>query len=104
MGSIAMDKMGDIAIGYSVSSASVYPGIRYAGRVSSDPLNELGAEATVYSGSGSQSSGARWGDYTSMSVDPADDCTMWYTGEYMGGSGAREWATRLFSFRFSACQ
>ena len=104
MGSIAMDKMGDIAIGYSVSSASVYPGIRYAGRVSSDPLNELGAEATVYSGSGSQSSGARWGDYTSMSVDPADDCTMWYTGEYMGGSGALEWATRLFSFRFSACQ
>jgi hypothetical protein len=104
MGSIAMDKMGDIAVGYSVSSASVYPGMRYTGRVSSDPLNALEAEATVYSGSGSQSSGARWGDYTSMSVDPADDCTMWYTGEYMAGSGALEWATRVFSFRFSACK
>ena len=104
MSSIAMDKMGDIAIGYSVSSASVYPGIRYAGRVSGDPLNRLETEVTIYNGSGSQSSGARWGDYPSMSLDPTDDCTMWYTGEYMAASGALDWATRLFSFRFAACQ
>ena len=104
MGSIAMDKMGDIAIGYSVSSASISPGIRYTGRVPGDALNSLEAEVTVSNGSGSQLSGARWGDYTSMSLDPSDDCTMWYTGEYMAATGALDWATRLFSFRFTACQ
>lgn len=101
MGSIAMDAMGDIAIGYSVSSSSVYPGIRYAGRVPSDPLNELQPEATIMDGSASQTRSSRWGDYTSMSVDPTDDCTMWYTGQYIPLTGT--WATRLFSFRFPEC-
>ena len=104
MGSIAMDKMGDIAIGYSVSSASLSPGIRYTGRVPGDPLNALETEAAIYYGSGSQSSGARWGDYTSMSLGPTDDCTLWYTGEYMAASGTLDWATRLYSFKFSSCQ
>ena len=103
MGSIAMDQVGDIAIGYNVSSASVYPGMRYTGRLSTDPLGTLEAEATIFSGSSSQASGARWGDYTSMSVDPVDDCTMWYTGEYVVSSAALEWATRLYSFKFPAC-
>ena len=103
MGSIAMDKMGDMAIGYSVSSSSIYPAIRYTGRVSTDPINVMETEAVIFSGIGSQTDGGRWGDYTSMSVDPADDCTMWYAGEYMAATGPLNWATRLFSFKFSSC-
>jgi hypothetical protein len=104
MGSIAMDKMGNMAIGYSASSATMYPAIRYTGRVSTDPLNSLETEAVIFSGTGSQTDGGRWGDYTSMSVDPADDCTLWYTGEYMVSTGPLNWATRLFSFKFTSCR
>ena len=103
MGSIAQDRMGNFALGYSVSSATMYPGIRYTGRVPSDPVNTLEAEVSLFSGSGSQTGGGRWGDYTSVSVDPTDDCTMWYTNEYMAGTGALNWATRLFSFKFPSC-
>jgi hypothetical protein len=103
MGSIAMDKLGDIALGYCVSSSSTYPGLRYTGRVPGDPLNKLQAETTIVDGSGSQTGEYRWGDYTSMSVDPTDDCTMWYAGEYMASTGGLNWTTRLFSFRFPAC-
>jgi hypothetical protein len=103
MGSIAMDKMADIAIGYSTSSATMYPSIRYTGRVPSDPLNTLEAEGTIFNGNGSQTGGGRWGDYTSMSMDPSDDCTMWYTGEYLASTGALTWATRIFAFKFPSC-
>jgi hypothetical protein len=103
MGSIAMDKMGNIAIGYSASSASIYPAIRYTGRVPTDPPNTLQTEGTIFNGNGSQTGGDRWGDYTSMSVDPSDDCTMWYTGEYLASTGALTWATRIFAFKFPSC-
>ena len=103
MGSIAQDRMGNFALGYSVSSSTMYPAIRYTGRVPSDPINTLEAEVTLFSGSGAQTGGGRWGDYTSVSVDPVDDCTMWYTNEYMAGTGALNWATRLFSFKFPSC-
>src|SRR5437667_7389614 len=114
MGSIAMDGAGDIALGYSVSSASIFPGIRFAGRVPSDPLGMLEAEATIIDGAGSQTRspcGAdpqppcpdRWGDYSSMSVDPVDDCTFWYTTEYLPWSASFNWRTRIASFQFPSC-
>jgi hypothetical protein len=104
MGSIAMDGMGDIAMGYSISETTAYPAVRYTGRVPTDPLGAMEMEATIFEGSGNQSDSDRWGDYTSMSVDPVDDCTMWYTGQYLAAVGSNNWATRLFSFQFPACQ
>ncbi|MDE3089177.1 MAG: hypothetical protein KGJ80_07310 [Chloroflexota bacterium] len=103
MGSIAMDGQGDLALGYSVSSGSVYPSIRYAGRLAGDPLGTLPqTEATLQAGSGSQTYTNRWGDYTSMSVDPVDDCTFWYTNQYyMAPNYGYNWHTRIGSFRFA---
>ncbi len=105
MPSIAMDKVGDMAVGYSVSSGSVYPSIRYTGRVPSDPLGTLEAENSIIEGSGSQLSNlSRWGDYSSMAIDPGDDCTFWYTTEYLQQSGTFNWNTRIASFKFPGCQ
>lgn len=87
MGSAAMDHNGDLAVGYSVSSASTFPSIRYAGRLASDPLGSLPqGEATLFAGSGVQSGVNRWGDYSNLAVDPTDDCTFWYTNEYNNSS------------------
>ncbi|MCA9976533.1 MAG: carboxypeptidase regulatory-like domain-containing protein, partial [Anaerolineales bacterium] len=104
MGSIAMDGSGNIALGYSVSSATTFPSIRYATRLRSDPLGTLQAEATMYDGAGSQTGIHRWGDYSSMSVDPADECTFWYTNEYhdVNDSGWN-WNTRVGTFRLPEC-
>jgi hypothetical protein len=106
MGSIAQDKQGNMAVGYSVSSSSMFPGIRYTGRLASDPLNTMQAEATMQNGGGSQKGSQlqRWGDYSAMSIDPVDDCTFWYTTEYLKATGAFNWSTRLASFRFPSCQ
>ena len=84
MGSAAMDQSGNMALGYSASSASTFPNINYAGRLASDSLNTLGqGEATLMTGTGGQTSGGnRWGDYSDMTIDPVDDCTFWYTQEY----------------------
>jgi hypothetical protein len=104
MGSIAMDKVGDIAVGYSVSSSSVFPSIRYTGRVPTDPLGVLQSESTIIIGGGSQLTNLnRWGDYSAMSVDPVDDCTFWYTTEYLKASGTFNWSTRIASFKFPGC-
>ncbi len=103
MGSIAMDRAGDIAVGYSVSSTSVFPGVRYTGRVPTDPLGSMQSEATIINGSGSQTGLSRWGDYSSMTIDPRDDCTFWYTQEYMQSTGSFNWRTRIGSFKFNAC-
>ena len=105
MPSLAVDKSGNMAIGYSVSSATVFPSIRYAGRLVNDPLNTLGqTETSLVAGTGSQTSGrgARWGDYASMSVDPVDDCTFWFTSEYYEVTGTN-WQTRIGSFKFPSC-
>ncbi len=103
MGSIAMDQMGDIALGYSVSSSSMYPAIRYTARLQSDPLNTLEAETSIIEGAGSEVGSNRWGDYSDMSIDPADDCTFWYTNEYFAASGDYNWHTRIASFSFPSC-
>ena len=104
MGSIAMDKGGNIAMGYSVSSASVFPSIRYTGRVPTDPLGTMQAENSILTGGGSQLSNlSRWGDYSALAVDPVDDCTFFYTTEYLKSSGTFNWSTRIASFKFPSC-
>ena len=103
MGSIAMDKQGNIALGYSVSSTSLFPSIRFTGRLATDPANSLQAEATLIAGSGSQTGSSRWGDYSAMSIDPADDCTFWYTQEYVQTTGSVPWQTRIGALRFPEC-
>ena len=84
IGSVAMDSAGNIAVGFSASSASLNPSSRYAGRLASDPLNSLAqGETDMFDGTGSQTGTSnRWGDYSAMTVDPVDDCTFWYTNEY----------------------
>jgi hypothetical protein len=104
MGSTAMDKGGNIAIGFSVSSPATFPSIRYAGRLASDPPGELSqGEVELIAGGGSQMGLRRWGDYSMMAVDPTDDCTFWYTQEYYATSSAAGWQTRIGSFKFPTC-
>jgi hypothetical protein len=102
--SVAMDKAGDIAMGYSVSSLTTDPSIRYTGRIPTDAIGTMESEKVIVSGTGVQSSsGNRWGDYSSMAMDPVDDCTFWYTSEYIKSSGSFNWSTRLASFKFTSC-
>lgn len=102
MGSIAMAENGNIALGYSVSSSTVYPSIRYTGRTANAPPGEMNVqEIEVMAGASSQTNIERWGDYSCMSVDPASDTTFWFTTEYMKGAG---WGTRIVSFDFSAIE
>jgi hypothetical protein len=110
MGSIAMDKKGDMGLGYSVvNGTTVYPGIRYTGRLAGDPLGQMTlGEGTIINGSGVQTTtNSRWGDYTAMTVDPVDDCTFWYVNEYYLTSGTaadgRPWHTRIASFKLPGC-
>lgn len=99
MGSIAMDKNGNIALGYSVSSTSTYPAVRFTGRRFNDPPGLMTIEEQeIIAGSGCQISNPRWGDYSSMSVDPVDDLTFWYTQQYIPISGTFTWHTRIASF------
>lgn len=108
MGSAAMDKKGNISLGYSVSNATdVFPGIRYTGRLSGDPLGQMTlGEGVIIKGSGVQTSlNARWGDYTTMSIDPTDDCTFWYLNEYIQDTSLSlaPWQTRVASFKLPGC-
>jgi hypothetical protein len=106
MGSVAMDKVGDIALGYSRSSAGVgdYPSIYYAGQTAGDPLGTTETEALIKQGSGSQYfSFDRWGDYSSMALDGNDSCTFWYTTEYYPVDGSFAWDTSLASLKFPKC-
>lgn len=113
MGSAAMDSAGNIVIGFSVSGASTFPSIRYAGRLVSDPAGEMSqGEGTIIAGTGNQTHPlARWGDYSGISVDPSPgqfggiDCDFWYTTEYIETSGSANWQTRVgaFSFAPGAC-
>jgi hypothetical protein len=103
MGSSAMDKAGNIAVGYSVSGQFLFPSIRYATRSASDPLGTLGNEVELHAGTGAQlRSFNRWGDYSSMSVDP-DGCTFWYTQEYYANSARFDFKTRIGSIQVPGC-
>ena len=100
MGGIAMDGAGNIALGYNVSSQTIYPSLRYAGRLASDPLGTLPqGEYTLINGTGVNGSN-RYGDYAAMSIDPVDDCTFWFTGQWNATS---QWSTRIGAFKFDAC-
>ncbi|MGE5414745.1 MAG: S-layer homology domain-containing protein, partial [Syntrophomonadaceae bacterium] len=105
MGSAAMDATGNLALGFSASSSSIHPEIRYAGRLVGDPAGTLGqGEATLIAGTGSQTgTGNRWGDYSDLTVDPVDDCTFWFTSEYYAATGSFSWSTRIGNFKFSNC-
>ena len=110
MGSVAQDKNGNIAAGYSVvNGTNVFPGIRYTGRLSGDPLGQMTlGEGVIINGSGVQTTtNSRWGDYTAMTVDPLDDCTFWYVNEYYTAAGQASspagWQTRIASFKLPGC-
>jgi hypothetical protein len=100
--SIAMDVSGNIAMGYSVSDASIHPGIRVTGRLVGDPLGEMGDEASLIDGGGGQGN-QFWGNITSMTVDPADGCTFFYTNQYLDSNGTFNWLTRIGTFKFGSC-
>jgi hypothetical protein len=115
MPSLAVDKDGNMALGYSASSSTLFPAIRYAGRLLTDPANTLGqAEASLIEGGASQccnfSDGSvnnRWGDYSAMTIDP-DGCTFWYTNEHYQSPqpttlATDNWQTRIGSFKFASC-
>jgi hypothetical protein len=101
MASVAMDKNGNLAAGYSASSETLFPSIRYSGRYAGDPLGTLPrGEMTLIEGSGSQTHpSGRWGDYASMTVDPVDDCTFWFSSEYYPATSTAGWRTRIGTFR-----
>ena len=104
MGSIATDQQGNMLLGYSASSSSVRPSVRITGRAASDALGTMQAETSVMAGVGSQTGGlSRWGDYSAMTVDPGDDCTFWFTTEYLKASGSFNWSTRIASYKFPSC-
>ncbi len=116
MGSVAQDKDGNVALGFSASSAAVFPQVRYAGRLATDPLGTFAqGEATMVAGTGTQrTTSNRWGDYSSMNVDPVDECTFWFTTEYYNnptpcgasaasGAGSVCWQTRIGSFKYPSC-
>lgn len=113
-GSATMDRKGNIALGYSVSSTTTYPSVRFAARKADDPMGILGTEQSCVEGTASQtavlSSGptTRWGDYSTINVDPKDECTFWYTNEFYD-SGVDDcfpggcWKTQICSFKMDNC-
>ncbi len=105
MASMAMDRQGNIGMGYSSSSTTLFPSINYIGRLAGDPLGTMPyAEGTIMAGGGSQTGSAgRWGDYTNTSVDPLDDCTFWHTNEYMKATSWNDWSTQIASFVMPGC-
>ena len=105
MGSIAMDKLGNIALGFSASEKRTNPSVFAVGRRPSDPSGFMSGPLVLAAGTGVQkSSFKRWGDYSSMDVDPSDDCTFWYTQEYQTEVGAFDWKTRITAFKFDSCK
>jgi len=108
MPSAAMDGTGDVALGFSTSSSTTHPGIHYTAHLTSDPLGVMGqGEGTLIDGAGSQFSAtralSRWGDYSDLSVDPTDDCTFWFTSEYIPANGIFNWRTRIGTFTLAGC-
>jgi hypothetical protein len=106
MGSIAQDESGNIALGYSIASPILLPGVRYTSRLAGDEAGTMpGGEASCHEGTTGQiDSSGRWGNYSSMSVDPIDGCTFWYTQEYAENIGSFTFNTRICSFKLSDCQ
>src|SRR6266481_228689 len=105
IGSLAMDEGGNMAMGYNVSSGTVYPSLRVGGRLASDQLGAMSEEFTLQAGSGSQIGFVFWGDYSQTTLDPADDCTFWHVGSFQPvTSDQQSWATQIGAFRFCDCR
>jgi len=103
MPSAAMDRAGNVAVGYSLSGGSAFPSLAYSVHLASGPPDgALSDETLLVNGTGSQVWSARWGDYTHMSLDAVDDCVFWYTGQYQSSSEGL-WRTRIASFRLPNC-
>ena len=103
MASPAMDKLGNIGIGYSFGGPDHFTGQRFAGRAPNDPPGQLTLrEAVLIEGEAAQTSTLRWQDYTQAGVDPEDDCTIWYVGDYIK-KGAASYSTRIGAFRLPGC-
>jgi hypothetical protein len=104
MGSIAMDQVGNIAMAYSVSDSLSQPSIQFTGRQNTDPLGTMESETLIFAGPGVQLPFlSRWGDYSDITVDPVDDCTFWFTSEYIPFDGRFNWKTRIANFKFANC-
>lgn len=103
MGSIAMNAAGQMALGYSTSSSTAFPGIAVTARCPATALGAMGPETVLQAGGGSQTGFTRWGDYTSMRVDPSDDMTFWYTNEYYSQTSSSSWKTAISSFTIGSC-
>ena len=104
LGSMAQDQAGDMALGYSTSSSTTYPAIAWTGRLGTDALNTMSQpEAIIATGLAYETSISRWGDFSSMQIDPSDDCTFWYTNELYNAAGATTWDTRISSTKFPSC-
>jgi len=103
MGSIAMNSLGDIALGFSASNSTVFPSVFYTARHDGDPPGQMTlGEGSVICGTGSQTGGGnRWGDYTAIVVDPTDDVTFWYVNEYVPTTSERGWRLRIGAFDLS---
>jgi hypothetical protein len=103
MASPAMDSRGNIGIGYSFGGTPHYAGQRFAGRLASDPPGVLTLrESILVEGEASQTNTLRWEDYTQTAIDPSDDCTIWYVGDYLK-KGATSYSTRIGAFRLPGC-
>src|SRR5205814_1958170 len=106
MGSIAMDQAGNMALGFSRSGTAINPEIHFTARLAGDTLGQMTqGEGSIIDGTGSQTGRnlSRWGDYSAMAIDPSDDCTFWYTNEYIPSDGAFNWQTRIASFKLPGC-
>jgi hypothetical protein len=103
MASPAIDGRGNIGIGYSFGGTPHYAGQRFAARMSDDPLGLLTLRETVLvEGEASQTTTLRWEDYTQTAIDPSDDCTIWYVGDYLK-KDATSYSTRIGAFRLPGC-
>ena len=103
MGNLAMDSMGDIVAAYNFSSPALHPSFSFTDRLPGDTMGQFRGENLEMAGTGSQTMGAQWGNSTSLSVDPVDDCTFWSTGEYLRADGTDNWNTRIGSFSLTSC-
>jgi hypothetical protein len=104
MASPAMDRFGNIGIGYSFGGTPHFPGQRFAGRLTDDPPGQLTLQETILAeGEASQTNTMRWEDYAQTAVDPSDDCTIWYVGDYLK-KDATTYSTRIGAFRMQGCR
>lgn len=104
LGSIAMDRRGDIGVGYSYGGPSTFVGQRFAARLAQDSKGRLTLhEAVLAQGQTAQTDASRWEDYTTLDIDPSDGCTFWYVGDYLK-KGAKDYSTRIGAYRLPGCK